>query len=64
MAKLILNRANKANALNYDFIMEIGKALDVLEQDDAVGALLSPERALTSAPELMSLPLPPRMLRP
>ena len=40
VAKLILNRVNKANALNYDFILEIGKALDILEQDDAVGAVV------------------------
>jgi enoyl-CoA hydratase/3-hydroxyacyl-CoA dehydrogenase len=40
VAKLILNRVNKANALNYDFILEIGKALDVLEQDDNVGAVV------------------------
>jgi enoyl-CoA hydratase/3-hydroxyacyl-CoA dehydrogenase len=40
VAKLILNRVNKANALNYDFIIEIGKALDILEQDDAVGTVV------------------------
>jgi enoyl-CoA hydratase/3-hydroxyacyl-CoA dehydrogenase len=40
VAKLILNRVNKANALNYDFIVEIGKALDVLEQDDNVGTVV------------------------
>jgi enoyl-CoA hydratase / 3-hydroxyacyl-CoA dehydrogenase len=40
VAKLILNRVNKANALNYDFIIEIGKALDLLEQDDAVGTVV------------------------
>jgi len=40
VAKLILNRANKANALNYDFIMEIDQALDVLEQDDNVGSII------------------------
>ncbi len=40
VAKLILNRVNKANALNYDFIMEIDRALDILEQDDAVGSIV------------------------
>jgi enoyl-CoA hydratase / 3-hydroxyacyl-CoA dehydrogenase len=40
VAKLILNRPNKANALCYDFIIEIGKAMDALEQDDNVGAVI------------------------
>jgi enoyl-CoA hydratase/3-hydroxyacyl-CoA dehydrogenase len=40
VAKLILNRVNKANALNYDFMQEINKALDVLEQDDGVGTIV------------------------
>jgi enoyl-CoA hydratase/3-hydroxyacyl-CoA dehydrogenase len=40
VAKLILSRVNKANALNYDFMREIDKALDVLEQDDAVGVIV------------------------
>ena len=38
-----MNRVNKANALNFDFIREIGKSPDVLEQDDAVGVIVITE---------------------
>jgi enoyl-CoA hydratase/3-hydroxyacyl-CoA dehydrogenase len=40
VAKLILNRPNKANALNYDFVCEIDKALDELEPDDNAGVIV------------------------
>ena len=33
VAKLILNRPNRANAFNADFMTEINKALDELEKD-------------------------------
>jgi enoyl-CoA hydratase/3-hydroxyacyl-CoA dehydrogenase len=36
VARLILNRPNRANAFNADFMTEIDKALDELEQDDNV----------------------------
>jgi enoyl-CoA hydratase/3-hydroxyacyl-CoA dehydrogenase len=36
VAKLILNRPNRANAFNADFMTEINKALDELENDDNV----------------------------
>jgi enoyl-CoA hydratase / 3-hydroxyacyl-CoA dehydrogenase len=36
VAKLILNRTYRANALNYDFLLEIGKALTELESRDDV----------------------------
>jgi len=36
IAKLILNRPNRANAFNADFITEINKALGELEKDDNV----------------------------
>jgi enoyl-CoA hydratase / 3-hydroxyacyl-CoA dehydrogenase len=40
VAKLILNRANRANALNYDFMKEIDKALTELEDRDDVGCIV------------------------
>jgi len=40
VAKLILNRTNRANALNYDFMKEIDKALDELESRDDVGSII------------------------
>jgi enoyl-CoA hydratase/3-hydroxyacyl-CoA dehydrogenase len=36
IAKLILNRPNRANAFNADFMAELGKALGELEKDDNV----------------------------
>ena len=36
VAKLVLNRPNRANAFNADFMTEINKALDELEKDDSV----------------------------
>ncbi len=36
VAKLVLNRPNRANAFNADFMAEINKALDELEKDDNV----------------------------
>lgn len=40
VAKLILNRTYRANALNLDFITEIDKALDELEQMDDVRCIV------------------------
>ncbi len=40
IARLTLNRANKANALNADFVTEIGKALDVMEKDPGVQCIV------------------------
>ena len=40
VAKLTLNRANRANALNFDFFAEIGKALDVFEASKQANCLV------------------------
>jgi len=40
VAKLILNRTNRANALNYDFMKEIDKALTELEGNTDVGCII------------------------
>jgi len=40
VAKLILNRPNRANAFNYDFITEIDKALGELERQDDVRCIV------------------------
>lgn len=40
VAKLTLNRPQRANALNLDFIAEIGKALNELENDDNVRCIV------------------------
>jgi enoyl-CoA hydratase/3-hydroxyacyl-CoA dehydrogenase len=40
IARVILNRTNRANALNYDFIREIGQALDELEWREDIGCLV------------------------
>jgi enoyl-CoA hydratase/3-hydroxyacyl-CoA dehydrogenase len=40
VAKITLNRANKANALNYDFLQEIDKALTELENRTDVGSVV------------------------
>ena len=40
VAKLILNRTYRANALNLDFLDEINKALDELEKREDVGAVV------------------------
>jgi len=40
VAKITLNRANKANALNYDFLQEIDKVLTELENRTDVGSVV------------------------
>ena len=40
VARLILNRPNRANALSVDFILEINKALDELEKQDDVRCIV------------------------
>jgi enoyl-CoA hydratase/3-hydroxyacyl-CoA dehydrogenase len=40
VAKLILNRTNRANALNLDFMGEINQALDEMEKREDVGAIV------------------------
>ncbi|MCX7912763.1 MAG: 3-hydroxyacyl-CoA dehydrogenase NAD-binding domain-containing protein, partial [Dehalococcoidales bacterium] len=40
IARLILNRPNRANAFNADFMSEIGKALDELEKNDGVRCIV------------------------
>ncbi len=40
VAKLILNRTNRANALNYDFILEINKALTEMEGRKDIGCIV------------------------
>jgi enoyl-CoA hydratase/3-hydroxyacyl-CoA dehydrogenase len=40
VARLILNRPNRANAFNYDFMLEIAKALSELEKQDDVRCIV------------------------
>ncbi|MBN1176336.1 MAG: enoyl-CoA hydratase/isomerase family protein [Dehalococcoidales bacterium] len=40
VAKLVLNRPNRANAFNADFMTEINKALDELEKDENVQCIV------------------------
>lgn len=40
VARLTLNRPHRANAFNYDFMMEIDKALDKLEKQDDVRCIV------------------------
>jgi len=44
-ARIILNRPERANALNQTMLSEIGAALDAAKRDPAVRALSRPGRA-------------------
>ena len=59
VARLILNRPPRANALNLDFVAEISQALDEMENDNNVQCIVIPAPDLISAAARMSLLLHP-----